>query len=65
MPDEIPMSDIATQLANAPKHVQLAIDLIMLLEQHDVQPQDVIAALEIVKADYQAKQNKIIKANDY
>ena len=51
------MSDISEQLAKAPKHVQLAIDLIMLLEQHDLDPADVLAALDIVKNDFIAKQH--------
>ena len=50
------MSDVSDQLAHAPKHVQLAIDLIMLLEQHELDPADVIAALEIIKTDFIQKQ---------
>lgn len=57
------MTDIATQLANAPKHVQLAIDLIMLLEQHELAPSDVIAALDIVKADFIAKEKSAAVRN--
>ena len=51
------MNKISEQLAQAPQHVQLAIDLIMLLEQHDLDPADVIAALDIVKSDFIAKQH--------
>ncbi|MDK1287301.1 YbaM family protein [Pseudoalteromonas umbrosa] len=39
----------------APLHIKLAVDLIMLLEQHEVPPQQVLDALEIVKQDYQQK----------
>ncbi|MEI5639209.1 MULTISPECIES: DUF2496 domain-containing protein [unclassified Pseudoalteromonas] len=42
-------------LDQAPTHVKLAVDLIMLLEQHDVSAQDALAALEIVKADFENK----------
>jgi hypothetical protein len=52
------MNKISEQLAQAPQHVQLAIDLIMLLEQHDLDPADVIAALDIVKSDFINKQGQ-------
>ncbi len=42
-------------LENAPLEVQLAVDLIALLEHHDIEPEIVLAALEIVKTDYQRK----------
>jgi hypothetical protein len=42
-------------LANAPPAVQLAVDLIMLLEQHNLAPDLVLEALVMVKADYQRK----------
>jgi len=35
--------------------IKLAVDLIMLLESNDVDPELVLAALEIVKKDYQLK----------
>ena len=44
-------------LSQAPLHVQLAVDLIMLLEQHNIDSEIVLNALEIVKQDYIAKQN--------
>ncbi|KZN59543.1 hypothetical protein N473_25760 [Pseudoalteromonas luteoviolacea CPMOR-1] len=44
-----------SSLDQAPQHVKLAIDLIMLLEQNQVPPQQVLDALEIVKQDYQQK----------
>ncbi|TMO84960.1 YbaM family protein [Pseudoalteromonas spongiae] len=42
-------------LANAPKHVQLAVDLIMLLEQHELDAKTVLQALEIVQKDFKQK----------
>ncbi|WP_213993366.1 pleiotropic regulatory protein RsmS [Sodalis sp. dw_96] len=38
--------------------VKLAVDLIMLLESNDVEPELVLAALEIVKKDYQRKHRR-------
>ena len=35
--------------------IKLAVDLIMLLESNGVEPELVLAALEIVKKDYQNK----------
>jgi len=42
-------------LHQAPPEIQLAVDLIELLEQHDLEPKLVLAALTIVKQDYQRK----------
>lgn len=42
-------------LSQAPPAVQLAVDLIMLLEQHNLAPDVVLAALAMVNADYQCK----------
>jgi len=42
-------------LENAPDEVKLAVDLIMLLEQHAIKPDTVLAALEIVRRDYLQK----------
>ena len=47
---------MTSPLDNAPTHVKLAVDLIMLLEQHEVAPEDVLKALEIVKSDFEQKQ---------
>ncbi|KKE85002.1 pleiotropic regulatory protein RsmS [Pseudoalteromonas luteoviolacea] len=44
-----------SSLDQAPLHVKLAVDLIMLLEQNQVSPQQVLDALEIVKQDFQHK----------
>ncbi|MBQ4844507.1 DUF2496 domain-containing protein [Pseudoalteromonas sp. MMG013] len=46
---------MSSPLESAPSHIKLAIDLIMLLEQHDLPETEVLAALELVKADYQNK----------
>ena len=40
---------------NAPPELQLAVDLIYLLECNEVAPETVLAALEIVQLDYQEK----------
>ncbi|NAW65323.1 pleiotropic regulatory protein RsmS [Photobacterium halotolerans] len=42
-------------LTDAPKEVQLAVDLIYLLETNNVDPELALAALEIVKTDLQVK----------
>ena len=42
-------------LDQAPTHIKLAVDLIMILEQHDVAPEEVLKALEIVKNDFEKK----------
>ncbi|CZU56562.1 pleiotropic regulatory protein RsmS [Enterobacter ludwigii] len=42
-------------LENAPDEVKLAVDLIMLLENHDIPAQTVLKALEIVKTDFEGK----------
>ncbi|WP_037410964.1 MULTISPECIES: pleiotropic regulatory protein RsmS [Shewanella] len=51
MSEELPVSG----LANATKEVQLAVDLIFLLESNNIDPEVALAALEIVKQDLQAK----------
>ncbi len=40
---------------NAPPEFQLAVDLIYLLECNAITPEMALAALEIVKQDYQKK----------
>ncbi|MFC3914297.1 DUF2496 domain-containing protein [Pseudaeromonas sharmana] len=42
-------------LQQAEPHVILAVDLIELLELHQQPPERVLAALELVKRDYQRK----------
>lgn len=45
-------------LESAPTHVKLAVDLIMLLEQHDIAPEEVLKALDIVKSDFSQKEQQ-------
>ena len=42
-------------LNEAPADVQLAVDLIMLLEQHQLEPALVLRALQLVTRDFQRK----------
>ena len=42
-------------LENAPDEVKLAVDLIMLIEEHKVPARTVLAALEIIRRDYENK----------
>ncbi|SQI38507.1 Protein of uncharacterised function (DUF2496) [Leminorella richardii] len=42
-------------LEQAPEDVKLAVDLIYLLETHDIAPATVLSALKIVERDFQAK----------
>lgn len=42
-------------LEQAPPAVKLAVDLILLLEQHQIDPATVLAALPIVTQDFQRK----------
>jgi len=42
-------------LANAPKHIQLAVDLIQLLEESQQPTTTVLEALAIVQQDFQRK----------
>ena len=48
------------ELEQAPTHVKLAVDLIMLLEQHQLAPNDVLNALEIIKDDYERKRLRLL-----
>ena len=52
-----------SKLESAPAHVKLAVDLIMLLEQHELDAEQVLAALDIVKADYQSKLKTELKSS--
>ncbi|MFY8300417.1 pleiotropic regulatory protein RsmS [Pseudoalteromonas sp. SS15] len=54
---------MSNSLENAPTHVKLAVDLILLLEQHELPAEDVLAALEIVKSDFQNKLNNEASTN--
>ena len=42
-------------LENAPDEVKLAVDLIMLLENHEIAAETVLKALEIVRRDFEGK----------
>ncbi|AYY79581.1 MULTISPECIES: pleiotropic regulatory protein RsmS [Proteus] len=42
-------------LKEAPESVQLAVDLIYLLESHHIDPKTALEALEIVRQDYENK----------
>lgn len=42
-------------LENAPKHVQLAVDLIQLLEENNISSEVVLAAIPLIQQDYQTK----------
>jgi hypothetical protein len=46
---------VTKSLQQAPEHIQLAVDLIVLLEQNNIAAETVLAALEIVKQDYKNK----------
>jgi hypothetical protein len=54
---------VSNSLENAPTHVKLAVDLIMLLEQHELPTEEVLAALEIVRSDFQNKLNNETSSN--
>ena len=49
---------MTSPLDQAPTHIKLAVDLIMILEQHDVALEEVLKALEIVKSDFEMKLEK-------
>ncbi|WP_437214292.1 pleiotropic regulatory protein RsmS [Pectobacterium sp. LFLA-215] len=42
-------------LENAPPEIKLAVDLIMLLEENQIEPRIALAALEIVRNDFEKK----------
>ncbi|MEI7367641.1 pleiotropic regulatory protein RsmS [Pectobacterium sp. 1950-15] len=45
-------------LENAPPEIKLAVDLIMLLEENQIEPRIALAALEIVRTDFEKKRSK-------
>ncbi len=49
---------MSSSLENAPKEIQLAVDLIYLLETNEIEPDVALKALEIVKQDLLAKTAK-------
>ncbi|RYC47603.1 pleiotropic regulatory protein RsmS [Pectobacterium zantedeschiae] len=42
-------------LENAPPEVKLAVDLIMLLEENQIEPRIALAALAMVRTDFEKK----------
>lgn len=52
MPDPTAPSTTPVPLAQAAVEVQLAVDLIMLLEQQQLPANVILAALELVQADF-------------
>ena len=50
-------------IENAPPHIKLAIDIIQLLEENDIENQLAIDALKIVLNDFQQKQATIEQDN--
>jgi hypothetical protein len=51
-PNQAGIATAPVPLAQAAVEVQLAVDLIMLLEQQQLPPQVILAALDIVQADF-------------
>ncbi|ENR5391569.1 TPA: pleiotropic regulatory protein RsmS [Providencia rettgeri] len=51
-----------SSLKDAPQEVQLAVDLIYLLETAEIDTDVVLKALEIVKNDYMSKQVQAAQA---
>lgn len=51
-----------SSLKDAPQEVQLAVDLIYLLETSEIDTDVVLKALEIVKNDYMSKQVQAAQA---
>ncbi|MBS3798625.1 MULTISPECIES: pleiotropic regulatory protein RsmS [unclassified Pseudoalteromonas] len=49
------MENSDKSLDDAPDEVKLAVDLIMLLEQHNIDPQLALSALAIVKRDLEQR----------
>jgi hypothetical protein len=52
---------MAESLENAPFHIKLAVDLIALLEQNAIPPEDALAALKIVERDFELKNQQQTK----
>ncbi|NVK75038.1 hypothetical protein C0J08_07035 [Marinomonas sp. CT5] len=46
-------------LDHAPDHIKLAVDLIELLESHDIEPNVAVGALTIALRDFQRKVKKM------
>lgn len=48
---------MSNSLEQAPEHVKLAVDLILLLEQHQLDTDTVLKALKIVQRDFVKKRD--------
>jgi len=48
-------SEVTKQLESEDEHIQLAVELIYLLESNEVPPETVLKALNIIQADFQKK----------
>ena len=48
---------MTVKLEQAPEHIKLAVDLIMLLEQQQIDTDTVLQALEIVTRDFSNKRD--------
>lgn len=53
-----PMTDFSVNLAQETDDIKLAIDLIYLLETHNIDPNIALMALDIVKQDLLKKVNQ-------
>lgn len=53
--------DTSVSLSDAPKSLQIAVDLIQLLEENQIETPIAIAALEIVLNDFKNKADASIK----
>ena len=58
---------MSKSLEHAPAHIKLAVDLIMLLEQHQLDANTVLQALHLVQQDFIKKQalqqNQVLGGN--
>jgi L-asparaginase/Glu-tRNA(Gln) amidotransferase subunit D len=54
-PENTEISAITQQLESADEYIQLAVELIYLLESNEVSPNTVLKALDIVQSDFQNK----------
>jgi hypothetical protein len=52
-----PHASTPNALENAPDDVKLAVDLIYLLENHAIDPDTALSAIEMVRRDLLAKKN--------
>lgn len=54
-------TEMTSSLANAPIEIKLAVDLIQLLEETDVELETTISALEIALKDFKKKRPQAIE----